>query len=188
MFLLTEIDAQADAHDDDDRLQNAQFPAEQNEDRHGVSDDEDDRQHGVERDEQIARGEQQNYQSETHREDQRRVSASDHFTHQIVEQELRRGEPPARKRVEAIRKDVRRSLPVFHLVVNLTVGPFGQLQLLQFRVEIILKLLKILVLHGVGVEGDVHVDDEEQKTEFLRFRIGQKSEPEIDRAGRTIGG
>ena len=37
----------------------------------------------------------------------------------------------------------------------------------------------IIVLHCVGVEGDVHVHREEQRSDFVRFRIGKKADAEI---------
>ena len=88
-----EVDGEADAHDDDDGLEDVELPAEQDEEGDGVGDAEADGDDGEQRDEHVARGEQQDEEGDAHGEDERAVGAGDQLVLQVVEGEADGDEP-----------------------------------------------------------------------------------------------
>ena len=72
-----EVDRQAHAHDDHQRLEDAQIPAHEHEYGDGVGDAERDGDYGEDRDEYVARGKQKDEEGDEHGSHQRRVGTRD---------------------------------------------------------------------------------------------------------------
>ena len=58
----------------------------------------------------------------------------------------------------------------------MTIESFGQFQLFQTLLEVRLQPVVIIILHGEGIESDVHVHREEKGSDLFGLGIGKKSD------------